>query len=50
MPSPAAISSTLSHPSMNGTSGNSGYARCSLSTMRNAALPGCSSTNAEVRE
>ena len=40
MPSPCSISVTLSHPSMNGTSGICGYAMCTLSTIRNAALPG----------
>ena len=49
-PAPCSISATVSQPSMNGTSGNSGYSMCALSTIRYAALPGCSSTNPEVRE
>ena len=44
MPSAASISAMVSQPSMNGTSGNSGRSMCSLSTIRNAALPGWSST------
>ena len=50
MPSPRSISSIVSQPSMNGTSGISGFAMCTLSTTRNAALPGWSSTNPDVLE
>ncbi|COW27662.1 Uncharacterised protein [Mycobacterium tuberculosis] len=50
MPSAASISTTVSQPSINGTSGILGCSRWASSTIKYAALSGCSMMNPAVLE